>query len=238
MKAKIVNPTVAVIDGAFSDDVCKMFRLRGFDVVQSFDKADAVVFTGGADISPSLYGERALQKTHSFSRRDHAEINIYRRFFGRPMIGICRGAQLLNVLCGGKLIQHVDNHNMSHIIYDKDRATSFLGTSIHHQMMIPGPKAKVLAVAGQATVYMSFDKTTEDRSDPKDRPIVLWNDIEAVAYEDRSVLCYQGHPERGSDTEQDVFFRYIEDYTGLVGMPIKRDNTLRTDDFEDDLPCV
>lgn len=219
----LTDPKVLVVSGAFDSQVAEMFHSRGFKIVNDTGEAHAIVFTGGADINPELYRERPLHTTHFIVARDKAEIRLFELFKKnkKPMIGICRGGQLLNVLNGGRLIQHIDKHSSDHLIYDLRSKETFLGTSIHHQMMIPGPSGDVLAKAGRASVYHSFDQCYEDNSNPDDRPVTLWNDNEVIAYPKTRTLCYQGHPEIGSTTERDYFFRLVKEFTGLFGTPVQ-----------------
>jgi putative glutamine amidotransferase len=82
------------------------------------DSLDAVVFTGGSDVDPALYGERAHPMTYVKPERDAAELVLLRAALTTdlPVLGICRGAQLIAVAAGGRLHQHLpdvlghDNH--------------------------------------------------------------------------------------------------------------------------------
>ncbi|MDD2442286.1 MAG: gamma-glutamyl-gamma-aminobutyrate hydrolase family protein, partial [Eubacteriales bacterium] len=70
--------------------------------------ADGLLLTGGIDIEPARYGQVVLSKSVvSDSRLDDLEIGLYQAFFaaGKPIFGICRGIQLINVAAGGTLWQ-------------------------------------------------------------------------------------------------------------------------------------
>jgi putative glutamine amidotransferase len=74
------------------------------------DAVDALVLAGGADIDPAAYGaERHRCTTGTRPERDAAEIPLARRALEHdlPLLGICRGMQLINVALGGTLIQHL-----------------------------------------------------------------------------------------------------------------------------------
>ena len=76
----------------------------------ALDPLDALVLAGGADVDPIAYGaERHRCTTGTRPERDAAEIPLARRAVERdlPLLGICRGMQLLNVALGGTLIQHL-----------------------------------------------------------------------------------------------------------------------------------
>jgi len=72
---------------------------------------DALVLQGGADVSPGSYGEEPLRQDWAGDRvRDVYEIELVHEFIeaGKPVLGICRGAQLINVALGGSLYQDVN----------------------------------------------------------------------------------------------------------------------------------
>ncbi len=74
------------------------------------DELDAVVMTGGADVAPETYGEEPLEPQWAGQReRDVYEIDLVRAALesGTPVLGICRGHQLLNVALGGTLFQDI-----------------------------------------------------------------------------------------------------------------------------------
>jgi putative glutamine amidotransferase len=74
------------------------------------DRVDALLLAGGADIDPSSYGAEAHPETKgTWPERDRFELSLTRRALERdmPVLGICRGMQLINVAVGGTLDQHL-----------------------------------------------------------------------------------------------------------------------------------
>lgn len=73
------------------------------------DRVDGLVVTGGSDVDPSLYGEPPHPTTHVKPERDKAEMLLLRAAVARdlPVLGICRGMQLMAVAYGGRLHQHL-----------------------------------------------------------------------------------------------------------------------------------
>lgn len=72
---------------------------------------DGLVLSGGHDVSPLSYGEQPLQKLgHTLPERDEFEKKLIENAFGKnlPILGICRGLQMLNVVFGGTLYQDLD----------------------------------------------------------------------------------------------------------------------------------
>lgn len=149
---------------------------------------DAVIWTGGEDISPFLYGERPLNSTHFNIKRDLKDVKTFKNLSASiPKIGICRGGQLLNVLNGGCMWQDVDGHTKAHTMRLFDN-TMMKVSSTHHQMMIPADHGEVLAWGKEAK-----NKYREDERQPL--PDNNWEDCEVVYYENTNTLCFQPHPE-------------------------------------------
>jgi gamma-glutamyl-gamma-aminobutyrate hydrolase PuuD len=79
-------------------------------VAETLDALDGLVFSGGIDIDPAAYGAARHPKTDpAQARRDAGELALLGRALERdmPTLAICRGFQLLNVLRGGDLVQHL-----------------------------------------------------------------------------------------------------------------------------------
>jgi putative glutamine amidotransferase len=77
---------------------------------ETLDALDGLIFSGGSDLDPSLYGEEAHAETVGIVReRDDFELELMRAALARdvPLLAICRGSQVLNVALGGGLEQHV-----------------------------------------------------------------------------------------------------------------------------------
>jgi putative glutamine amidotransferase len=79
-------------------------------IEETVEALDAIVFSGGSDLDPSLYGEDPHPETFGIHReRDEAELELLEAALARdmPVLGICRGSQVLNVVRGGRLHQHL-----------------------------------------------------------------------------------------------------------------------------------
>ena len=80
------------------------------DPAQVLDRLDGLLLAGGCDIDPAFYGaDPHPETTGTVPARDELEIALTRGALARdmPVLGICRGMQLLNVTLGGTLLQHV-----------------------------------------------------------------------------------------------------------------------------------
>jgi len=169
---------------------------------ETLDLVDALVFSGGSDLDPSLYAAEAHPETNGVVReRDEFELELMRAALERdmPMLAICRGSQVLNVALGGDLEQHVPDrvgtelhrevpgvfseHDVS--VVDGTRLASVLGDrhdvkSHHHQGF--GALGAGLREAARAP-----DGTLEALEDPSRRFTVgvLWH---PEAGEDRALF--------------------------------------------------
>jgi putative glutamine amidotransferase len=112
------------------------------------DKYDLVLFTGGADISPEIYGEKNTA-SYTNPERDRWEIFSYEMLkqIDTPMMGICRGHQFLNAMEGGKLIQDINpRHPYKHYINIEASDDLLLVNSTHHQAVRETP-LEIIATA-------------------------------------------------------------------------------------------
>jgi putative glutamine amidotransferase len=119
------------------------------DLHDLIDRCDAIVLHGGGDIDPVQYG-RSRETDHLYgvnAAHDAVEYATVRAVLdlGKPMLAICRGHQMLNVVCGGTLIQHLDlpgHREQAHAVElaAGSRTAQAMGTtrpegcfSFHHQ---------------------------------------------------------------------------------------------------------
>ena len=112
-------------------------------ISETLESSDALIFTGGSDIGHSHYDEKTTKNegVSTEEYRDKWEIAIMRAALdmNMPVLGICRGMQLLNVVSGGKLIQDIPDH------LDKDDQGQW--KSAFHQIYI-SPGSKLAAILG------------------------------------------------------------------------------------------
>ena len=79
-------------------------------IEETLDRLDGLLFSGGSDLDPELYGQEAHPETNGIvPERDRAEIALLRAALERdmPVLAVCRGSQVLNVALGGDLVQHL-----------------------------------------------------------------------------------------------------------------------------------
>ncbi|MDB4302056.1 gamma-glutamyl-gamma-aminobutyrate hydrolase family protein [bacterium] len=206
MKVLIVNGS-----GAYT----RMYTQRGHTVTNNMDEADLIQFTGGEDVSPSLYGEAKHPATFNSEVRDHAEKKFFEHAVanGIPVAGICRGGQFLNVVNGGKMWQHVDNHAIggTHELVDVDTNKRIQVTSTHHQMMRAGHTGKVVAYAESLSTFrQNMVEGEVSVCDAEE-----YDDVEVVYYDNTNSLCFQPHPEFMVESCADYYFELLERCLGV-----------------------
>lgn len=197
--------TIAV-DSGFNDDY-KIFLEREFDLTiyllkdikDKFQhKLDLLIFTGGADVNPDMYGEKVGSRTSINIERDELESKSYDMLYRVPKLGICRGSQFLTVKSGGRLIQDVQGHatGKNHYIHTKEYGdyNKYNITSTHHQMMFPfNLNEDRYNLIAWSTKFLSDSYLNGNNEE-----IILPENFlepEIVYYNDSKSLCIQGHPE-------------------------------------------
>ena len=177
-------------------------------------KVQGVLLSGGKDYPPSFYGEEPVPETDLTRLRPSFDINFGKDVLSSPLpvLGICAGCQLLNILHGGKLIQHLPNADEAHRnglchkavitqegfmsrILSLKKEEEFSVNSFHHQAVTEEVLGKGLFISS-----LAFDGTVESLERPGDR----------------MVLGVQFHPERMEDTGPLFFAALVEEASGKI----------------------
>lgn len=160
---------------------------------------DGLILQGGADLAPETYGEEPLKPEWAGDRvRDRYELEVLEEFMAadKPVLGICRGAQLINVALGGTLHQDINSqlpgtlaHRATHTYEQNFHAISFEPES-GLARMYPGVRGgRVNSIHHQSVKDLGRDLVVEAYSEP-DRV------VEAMRWQGRSyVFGVQWHPE-------------------------------------------
>jgi len=154
------------------------------------DEYDGLILCGGNDINPKYYNEPVNGSVDIDDKRDAAEMELFRKFAeaGKPILGICRGCQLINVALGGKLNQNISNAEKHSSFGDFDLVhkvkaeesflsdiygNEFFVNSFHHQAVKePGKGMEIIATADEGET------------------------VEALKHRTLPVYAVQWHPER------------------------------------------
>lgn len=159
------------------------------------ENCDGLVLTGGVDVAPELYGEWPDETVKVDSERDGIEYKMIDAALKRdiPIVGICRGLQVLNVYFGGTLIIDLEKfHGRNHraISDDEDR--------FHKVILISESKLKNYIKQEDGIVNSSHHQAA-DRIGSGLKVVARADDgtVEAIESSDgRSIVAVQWHPER------------------------------------------
>ncbi len=166
-------------------------------VEETLDALDGLVISGGADLDPVNYGEEAHSTTSSQPERDRAELALLEAALARelPVLAICRGMQLLNVLHQGSLHQHLpevvghEGHREARGVFSEH------GVTLH-------PGSKTASVLGERVQVKSTHHQAPDRIGAGLHPVAWAEDGTVEAVEDPGRAFAIGvlwHPEEGED---------------------------------------
>ncbi|MEO7010200.1 MAG: gamma-glutamyl-gamma-aminobutyrate hydrolase family protein [Caldimonas sp.] len=147
---------------------------RRISVHQYVDAMDGLVMQGGADVSPSSYGQQPLRPDWSGDAiRDRYEIELLDGFMSRakPVLGICRGLQLINVAFGGSLLQDIVTqrpdalHHVDADLYDQHQHDIVIEPGSQLAAIYDGMvSARVNSIHHQAIDRLGSDVLVEARS--------------------------------------------------------------------------
>jgi len=156
-----------------------------------FSGYDGLILPGGADIDPELFGEENWGCRRIDRPLDENQLNILDIFLkaGKPVLGVCKGHQLLNVYFGGTVYQHIPEYEIHQWIGDDDQAHgtrceegSFLH-KLYGDTQIPVNSAHHQAVLSPASCFHMFQ----------------WADDgvpEGMIHTSLPIIGLQWHPER------------------------------------------
>ena len=152
---------------------------------------DGLIVCGGVDVHPARYGEAVDGAVNMDEARDATEIALVEAFLkaGKPIFGICRGHQLLNVIFGGTLVQHLPNA--------LEHSTVLAGRDIVHEVTAEKGSIAEKLYGESFTVNSWHHQAVQDLADGFF--VTLRADdgvIEGYEHEKLPVFGVQWHPER------------------------------------------
>ena len=165
------------------------------------DSLDGIIFAGGPDIDPALYNREIEPNIGTIApERDALELELFDRVVERrmPMLGICRGIQLINVAMGGTLVQHIPDH------FKRDHQQKEKGEPFCHSVEI-AKDSQLFELVKESTIPVnSFHHQCIDDLAPKLVATAYADEgmIEAVECPDYPfMMAVQWHPERTIDDD-------------------------------------
>jgi len=168
------------------------------DPLTALDGLDGVLLAGGGDIHPSCYGQTAHPKLgHVDQARDRFELGLSQAALGQgiPLLGICRGAQVLGVVLGGDLVQDID----SDVEDAKKHPAGERGKASYHWIEI-APGSRLSRIMGARRVRVNSSHHQANGRLGYGVRKVAWSQDGVIEGIERAgehfVLGVQWHPER------------------------------------------
>ena len=154
------------------------------------DAVDGLLLPGGWDIDPALYGETSAEQVGPLDPElDRTELDLFRkaRADGLPVLGICRGQQVINVALGGTLFQHIEDHEVREL----GRA------HLAHKVEVDPASELGMAAGGSTIEVNSLHHQAVKSLAPGLRLTARGDDgtVEGIESEDGLIVAVQCHPE-------------------------------------------
>lgn len=162
-------------------------------IADAISRADGIVFQGGVDVNPALYGEKNAASEGIDNDLDSLELAALKiaEEKKKPVLGICRGLQIMNVFFGGSLIQHIPCAAL-HARDKGSEADKIHATTVHPSSFINriyrSEKITVNSAHHQAVKILGAGLSAVQFSDE--------GIIEAFQHEELPFFAVQWHPER------------------------------------------
>lgn len=162
------------------------------------DKLDGLIFSGGIDVSPLRYKESPLKEINRISSvRDGYELKLFKKAYERklPILGICRGSQLMNVALGGKLYQDINQQLPEAFGHSPKNMKS---SQVFHSIKLKKDSSFYQIIGEEEIFVNSFHHQAVKELGQNLRAVAHAEDgiIEAIeARDDRFMIGVQFHPE-------------------------------------------
>lgn len=215
-KSKIENTYIRAVEASGGHVIMLPYTENAESIRRFVDMCDGFIFSGGADIEPCRYGEEKSEKCgETTPYRDAIEFAVFSEAIktNKPIMGICRGSQLINVALGGTLYQDIPSeiesdltHKQEHPHSEPAHETGVVSGSLLHQVIgksrihinsLHHQAAKKLG-AGLVPMAIADDGVIEGTYLPGER--LLWG--------------FQWHPEKTFDKSEDsrlIFKKFVEE---------------------------
>jgi putative glutamine amidotransferase len=151
---------------------------------------DRLILPGGGDVDPSFYGQAINGSAYIDIELDRLQFSILDKFVksGKPVLGICRGQQVINVYFGGSLIQHLATAEKHVALNTSDNVHDSITNEDSYLTAIYGTSFSV-----NSSHHQAVDRLGQGLSAVQYSPDGV---IEAVVHERKPVIGVQWHPER------------------------------------------
>ncbi|WP_104082860.1 gamma-glutamyl-gamma-aminobutyrate hydrolase family protein [Cryobacterium sp. Y11] len=196
-KVQVLNSRLAADAAAAGWSVTRVAAadVTPADLLHITADADALVIVGGEDITPHFYGGSTGYEgeTHHFATADEGQIALVQRALalGTPLLGICRGLQIINVALGGSIVQHIDDGIHKNVGVPIDQILSTHGVALAADSTLSRTLRRI-DISVQSAHHQSVGRLGSGLVPAAHAPDGL---IEALEHESAPITGVQWHPE-------------------------------------------
>ena len=184
-------------------------------IKKMLESVDGIIMTGGVDVHPFRFNEEPIEKIGTISaERDDFDFTVmkYAAEMNKPILGICRGIQVINVYFGGTLIQDIPSQRSSNILHSQ---TAEYHVATHKIQIVKD--SIIYDMLGENSEVNSFHHQAIDKLDKDFKVTATAKDgiVETIEYKkkDSFILGIQWHPELMSAKNvkmQNIFDMFVE----------------------------
>jgi putative glutamine amidotransferase len=182
-------------------------------ILNLIDIADGLMLTGGEDINPEQYGQKTHNNTKRISdERDRIELFLAKEFLRRkkPVLGICRGCQILSVADNGTLYQEITELNINETHSSEGR-----GSNMSRHDVIIDQNSKLFKILGKTYINVNTAHHQAVKTVGSSFNIAASSPagiIEAIEHQDLNYFCIgiQSHPEAENADLEPIFTSFVQ----------------------------
>lgn len=215
-KSKIENTYIRAVEASGGMALLLPYTANPESIEMFVSLCDGFIFAGGADIEPARYGEEKHPLCgETTPYRDEVEFLAFEKIMEteKPIMGICRGSQLINVALGGTLYQDIPSEIKTDLTHKQEHPHS---EPAHEANVVSGSLLHSLIGKSRIHINSLHHQAIKALGDGL-TPMAVADDgvIEAIVKDgERLIWGFQWHPEKTFDNSEDsriIFKKFIEE---------------------------
>ena len=215
-KSKIENTYIHAVEESGGNVIMLPYTENSESIKRFVQMCDGFIFSGGADIEPWRYGEKKSEKCgETTPYRDAIEFAVFSEAVktNKPIMGICRGSQLINIAFGGTLYQDIPSEIETDLTHKQEHPHS---EPAHEAGVVSG--SLLHKVIGKSRIHInSLHHQAVKKLGEGLLPMAIADDgvIEGTYLPGERLLWgFQWHPEKTFDNSEDsrlIFKKFVEE---------------------------
>jgi len=188
------------------------------EINEMYDKSHGILLMGGSDVNPIVYGSEMHKETKvKEPERDMLEINLVKKALAekKPLLGICRGCQIIAVASGGTLYQHIPElTNLKHGVSEDLGYDGLLSEDNYHEVFIER-NSRIFDILGTDKVKINTGHHQAVKTLGENFMVsgkTADGIVEIIEAKDLNHFCFgfQGHIEAMNDITDKVFEAFVQ----------------------------